>query len=72
MPIMSKITKRPGCPLGIVYEQHGAQLGLTRRIVKNIAANLRYGFFLYDETTSSGVNDYTAHLVFGTVVVKFP
>jgi hypothetical protein len=61
-----------GLPLGIVYQQHGAQIGLTRRIVKNIAANLRYGFFLYDEPTASGVNDYAAHLLFGTVVVKFP
>jgi hypothetical protein len=61
-----------GLPLGIVYQQHGAQIGLTRRIAKSIAANLRYGFFLYDEPTSSGVNDYTAHLLFGTVVVRFP
>ena len=64
--------KESGLPVGIAYQHHGAQIGLTRRIVKNIAANLRYGFFLYDEPTSSGASDYTAHLIFGTVVMRFP
>jgi hypothetical protein len=61
-----------GLPLGITYRMHGAQVGLTRRLLKNIAANLRYGFFAYDEPSAGGFNDYTAHVIFGTVVVRFP
>jgi len=64
--------EREGLPLGIVYHQHGVQGGLTRRVSQNVSASIRYGFFLYDEPTSSGINDYTAHLLFGTVVMKFP
>lgn len=61
-----------GLPLGIVYQQHSAQGGLTRRINKNVSANFRYGFFRYDEPTSGTANNYTAHLLFGTVVLRFP
>jgi len=59
-------------PVGIQYQQHAVQVGLARRIGKNVTAQLRYGFYNYDEPSSGGANNYTAHSVFGMVSFKLP
>ncbi len=59
-------------PLGIRYQQHGLQIALSRQIHKNLSAKLQYGFYLYDEPTAGGVNDYTAHTIFATLDYHFP
>jgi len=61
-----------GLPLGIRYQQHALTAGLSRQISKNISAKLQYGFYLYDEPSSGGANNYTAHAVFGTLVMRLP
>jgi len=61
-----------GLPLGINYQQHAVQAGLTRRISKNITAKLQYGFFHYDEPTSGRANNYNAHSIFGLIAFKMP
>lgn len=60
-----------GLPLGIQYQQHSAQVGLTRRLGKNISAKLQYRFDYYDEPSSGGANNYRANSVFGVLTFRF-
>jgi hypothetical protein len=60
-----------GLPLGIQYQQHSAQVGLTRRFGKNISAKLQYRFNYYDEPSSGGANNYRANSVFGVLTFRF-
>lgn len=59
-------------PLGIDYDLHGVQFGISHRVSKNVATSLQYGFFDYAEPTARGFNDYTAHMVFATIAVRLP
>ena len=61
-----------GLPVGIRYWQHGAELGVRRRLGKNISAQLQAGFYKYDEPTSGGANDYIACSVFGAITFRLP
>ncbi len=61
-----------GLPLGVDYDLHSVQLGVAHRLNANLTTSLQYGFFQYDEPTAHGFNDYTAHLLFGTLSVKWP
>jgi len=53
-----------GLPLGIEYRQHGLQAGIATQIGDNLRAQLQYQLQHYEEPSSGGVNDYTAHGVF--------
>lgn len=57
-----------GLPLGINYDWHVVQAGVTRRF-KRATLNVQYGFYKYGEPTSGGFNDYTAHAVFAAVTL---
>jgi hypothetical protein len=57
-----------GLPLGINYDWHTVQAGITRRF-KNATFNLQYGFYKYGEPTSGGFNDYTAHAIFAALTL---
>jgi len=59
-------------PLGLSYTRHSIMAGVTRRLSQNLTSTLRYGFFQYQEPSSGGFNDYTAHGVFATVAMKWP
>lgn len=59
-------------PLGLDYTRHGLMVGVTRRLSGNVSTSLRYGYYAYSESSSGGLNDYTAHGVFATVMVKWP
>jgi hypothetical protein len=61
-----------GLPLGLDYDLHSVQVGLTHRFGTNVTASAQYGFFQYDEPTSHGFNDYRAHMLFGTIGVRWP
>jgi mono/diheme cytochrome c family protein len=61
-----------GLPLGLQYWQHAIQAGLRRRLGKNAVLSLHYGFFNYDEPTSGGFNDYTAHSIFAMLTLRLP
>ncbi|MDB6015896.1 MAG: Planctomycete cytochrome [Pedosphaera sp.] len=61
-----------GLPLGLRYQQHGLQVGITRRIAKNFTTQLQYGYFYYNEPSSGGANNYSAHAIFGTFTYRFP
>jgi mono/diheme cytochrome c family protein len=60
-----------GLPLGIDYDWHAIQAGVTRRI-RNASVSLRYAFYRYAEPTSGGLNDYTAHAVFAALTLRWP
>jgi mono/diheme cytochrome c family protein len=61
-----------GLPLGLDYDLHSVQAGVTHRISTNVSAGLQYGYFRYEEPTARGFNDYTAHLVFATIALRWP
>jgi hypothetical protein len=61
-----------GLPLGIDYDHHGVQAGLSHRFNSNVTANVQYGFFKYDEPTSGGFADYSAHVIFGALAIRLP
>ncbi len=60
-----------GLPLGIIYDRHALLAGLRREFKKGLTAHLNYGFFLYEEPTSAGAADYTAHGVFLSLSKRF-
>jgi len=60
-----------GLDLGSDYTRHGLTVTLSRALRHNVLARLRYGFFDFEEDNTGGFNDYTAHLVAGSVTVRF-
>jgi mono/diheme cytochrome c family protein len=61
-----------GLPLGLEFQRHGVEVGVTRRWLKSISTRLQYGFYKYDEPSSGGFTDYTAHAIFGTLTLRWP
>jgi hypothetical protein len=60
-----------GLPLGLDFTRHGVVFGVTRKMTSYLTTNLRYAFYQYSEPSTGGLNDYTAHGVFATFVVKW-
>lgn len=63
-------TDPAGLPLGIRYDLHGVTAGITRQIRTNVSAALQYRFYAYDEPSSAGQNDYTAHGIFALMSIS--
>jgi hypothetical protein len=61
-----------GLPLGLEFRRHGIEAGVTRRWLKNVSTRLQYGLYKYDEPSSGGFTDYTAHAVFATLTLRWP
>jgi len=61
-----------GLPLGIEYDMHGIQAGFVTRCTKDLTLKLQYGFYRYDEPSSGGANDYTAHAVLAALTLRLP
>jgi hypothetical protein len=61
-----------GLPIGLSYTRHALTLGLTRKVTNNLSTKLGYGFYQYREPSTGGVNNYTAHGVFATVMMRWP
>jgi hypothetical protein len=59
-----------GVPLGIDYQMHAAQVGLSHRFNKDISAKLQYRFNYYEEPSSGGANNYRAHTVFASLTFR--
>jgi len=60
-----------GLPVGMRYDLQGLLAGVSSRRTKNLTTKLQYGFYRYDEPTSGGANDYTAHAVFVSLNLRF-
>jgi hypothetical protein len=61
-----------GVPLGLDYDLHGVQFGISHRLHTNANVGIQYGFHRYEEPTAHGANDYTAHVIFGTLAFAWP
>jgi len=61
-----------GLPLGLEFRRHGVEVGVTRRWLKTLSTRVQYGYYRYDEPSSGGFTDYTAHAVFATVTMRWP
>jgi len=61
-----------GLPLGINYHQHTLQAGVRRHITKQTSVGLQYRFYLYDEPSGGGANNFEAHGIFATLVCRLP
>ncbi len=60
-----------GLPLGSNAREHGVTAGIVHRISKRIRWNLKYGFYDYTDNLTGNNNDYTAHMVFSTIQMRF-
>jgi mono/diheme cytochrome c family protein len=60
-----------GLPLGLDLTRNGVVVGVTRKMTSYLTTNLRYAFYQYSEPSTGGFNDYTAHGIFATVVMKW-
>lgn len=58
-------------PYGAGYQEHLAVFTVARRISENLRVLARYGYFMNDDETYGGNNDYTAHMVWGSVQYRF-
>ena len=61
-----------GLPLGLVYDRHGLVVGVKRRFKHGLSASLQYAFYKYDEPTSGGALDYTAHGILASLTKRLP
>ncbi len=60
-----------GLPLGIDYDRHGIQGGVSRRFGKVVTTRLQYGYFSYREPSSNHLNDFRAHQVMAVVNMRW-
>lgn len=60
-----------GQPYGAGAEEHAVTVNLSRQLTEHLRATLKYGFFSNRDQTSGGFNNYDAHLVAGTLQVRF-
>lgn len=58
-----------GVPVGLVYNWHTAHFGVGRKLRKNMATQLQYRFWAYDESNTGGRNNYTAHGLVGSMTI---
>ncbi|HMP81696.1 MAG TPA: hypothetical protein PKA41_03195, partial [Verrucomicrobiota bacterium] len=61
-----------GIRFGAEYEQHAARVGIKRRLGPGASVGLEYAWYHYDEPSSGGHNNFTAHSVFVSVSCRLP
>ncbi|TAK95485.1 MAG: hypothetical protein EPO07_15420 [Verrucomicrobia bacterium] len=60
-----------GLPLGLDYDRHTLTLSVTKKWNDSLSTTARYAYYRYEEPSSGGVNDYSAHGVFVTMNYKW-
>ncbi len=60
-----------GLPLGVDNQRHGLMVGCKHKFRENLIGSLRYGFFLYNESSIGHIDDYSAHIVVATMSLRF-
>jgi hypothetical protein len=61
-----------GLPLGLNYTRHALTLAVTRRVSNYLSTKFGYGFYQYREPSTGGINNFTAHGIFATLMLKWP
>ena len=59
-------------PVGIQYQEHAVQVGLTRRFNARVSGKIQYGYYFYEEPSSGGAANFTANSIFATLTFKGP
>lgn len=60
-----------GLPVGLDYDRHGIQAGLSRRLNRVASVRAQYAYFSYNEPTSAHFRDFTAHQILAVLALKF-
>lgn len=60
-----------GLPLGSDAREHSVSAGLTYRVSARVRWSLKYGYYDYKDSLTGEQNDYTAHMVFSTIQMRF-
>lgn len=60
-----------GLPLGLDNRRHRCFATVSRSITDHLKISFRYGFYLYNEESNDGADDYTAHLLGGALTMSF-
>jgi hypothetical protein len=60
-----------GLPLGLDNERHAAVVTLARKFTENIIGRLRYGFYQFHESSTGGIDNYSAHLASASCSLRF-
>ncbi|MGO8701548.1 MAG: hypothetical protein ACLQVY_28015 [Limisphaerales bacterium] len=60
-----------GVPYGASDGEHNITATLTRRIRPNLRWMLRYGFFLYNDLTYGGNQDFRVHMIYTSLQYRF-
>jgi hypothetical protein len=58
-------------PYGDEAREHGVTVTLNRMLNPRLRWSIKYGYFDYDDVTSGGHNNYTAHLVYSSLQYRF-
>jgi hypothetical protein len=56
----------------IDYTLQSLSVSLSHRFTPNFTGSLRYAYYLYDEPTSGGANNYEAHALFASITYRWP
>ncbi len=59
-----------GLPIGMIYDRHAAEAGITHQFKNGVGVGAKYGFYRYYEPSSGGANDFTAHTIFGMITLS--
>jgi hypothetical protein len=60
-----------GLPYGVGASEHGINATVVRRLTEKLRLTLRYGYYVYNDETSGGHNDYDAHVVYSGLQYRF-
>lgn len=58
-------------PYGVGASEHGINATVVRRLTPKLRLTLRYGYYVYNDDTSGGNNDYDAHVVYSGLQYRF-
>ena len=58
-------------PYGAESREHGVTVSLSRMLNPRVRLTLKYAFFDYNDVTSGGHNNYTAHMVYSGLHFRF-
>lgn len=60
-----------GLPLGSNAKEHSVTAGIVYRFSNRMRWNIKYGYYDYSDALNGKNNDYTAHMVFSTIQMRF-
>lgn len=65
------VNNSPYVSYGAGGDQHSITCGIVHRLREDIRLNVRYGYFVYNDETFGGNEDFDAHLIYGSIQYRF-